>query len=215
MPVQLFKMLIELFNKRMDFLFLVGKSELSWKWISAPLKERLQKKENSEAPLLTVCCCWNSVDCGSDCHLFYLLVSSAMQVKDSDLKDEANETSPAGKHKGKSHKTDPGCNVNFFVLFNVFAMVSIFQYWSKMLCWTRATTFVVKGCYGIKGSSHWRPRKSEKFWKAKVCTAIFYFRSHHLNLTCHMFYGSNLPPLSEAHSWFPSNYFISSVPFCR
>ena len=42
-----------------------------------------------------------------------------MQVKDSDLKDEANETSPAGKHKGKSHKTDPGCNVNFFVLFNV------------------------------------------------------------------------------------------------
>ncbi|CAD6261500.1 unnamed protein product [Miscanthus lutarioriparius] len=33
----------------------------------------------------------------------------AMQVKDSDLKDEANETS-AGKHKGKSHKTDPGCN---------------------------------------------------------------------------------------------------------
>ncbi|CAD6267136.1 unnamed protein product [Miscanthus lutarioriparius] len=31
----------------------------------------------------------------------------AMQVKDSDLKDEANETSPAGKHKGKSHKTDP------------------------------------------------------------------------------------------------------------
>jgi len=51
-----------------------------------------------------------------------------MQVKDSDLKDEANETSPAGKHKGKSHKTDPGCNVNFFVLFNVFVMVSIFQY---------------------------------------------------------------------------------------
>jgi hypothetical protein len=51
-----------------------------------------------------------------------------MQVKDSDLKDEANETSPAGKHKGKFHKTDPGCNVNFFVLFNVFAMVSISQY---------------------------------------------------------------------------------------
>ena len=42
-----------------------------------------------------------------------------MQVKDSDLKDEANETFPAGKHKGKSHKTDPGCNVNLFVLFNV------------------------------------------------------------------------------------------------
>jgi hypothetical protein len=29
MPAQLFKMLIELFNKRMDFLLLVGKSELS------------------------------------------------------------------------------------------------------------------------------------------------------------------------------------------
>jgi hypothetical protein len=29
MPVQLFKMLIELFNKRMDLLLLVGKSELS------------------------------------------------------------------------------------------------------------------------------------------------------------------------------------------
>ena len=29
MPVQLFKMLIEPFNKRMDFLLLVGKSELS------------------------------------------------------------------------------------------------------------------------------------------------------------------------------------------
>ena len=51
-----------------------------------------------------------------------------MQVKDSDLKDEANETSPAGKHKGKSHKTDLDCNVIFFVLFNIFAMVSIFQY---------------------------------------------------------------------------------------
>lgn len=30
-----------------------------------------------------------------------------MQVKDSDAKDEADEISPAEKHKGKSHKTDP------------------------------------------------------------------------------------------------------------
>ncbi|XP_066340126.1 uncharacterized protein [Miscanthus floridulus] len=35
----------------------------------------------------------------------------AMQVKDSDLKDEANETFPAGKHKRKSHKTDPALHL--------------------------------------------------------------------------------------------------------
>ena len=40
-----------------------------------------------------------------------------MQVKDSNLKDEANETSPAGKHKRKSHKTDPGCNSLFCLMF--------------------------------------------------------------------------------------------------
>jgi hypothetical protein len=52
-----------------------------------------------------------------------------VQVKDSDAKDEADETS-AEKHKGKSYKTDPGCNGNylFFALFYVYAMVSIFQY---------------------------------------------------------------------------------------
>jgi nucleolar protein 4 len=35
-----------------------------------------------------------------------------VQVKDSDAKDEADEAAPAEKHKGKSHKTDPGCNGN-------------------------------------------------------------------------------------------------------
>ncbi|AQK95154.1 hypothetical protein ZEAMMB73_Zm00001d010874, partial [Zea mays] len=31
----------------------------------------------------------------------------SVQVKDSDAKDEADEISPAEKHKGKSHKADP------------------------------------------------------------------------------------------------------------
>jgi hypothetical protein len=35
-------------------------------------------------------------------------------VKDSDAKDEADEISPAEKHKGKSHKADPGCNGDYF-----------------------------------------------------------------------------------------------------
>ena len=38
-------------------------------------------------------------------------------MKDSDAKDEADETAPAEKHKGKSHKTDPGCNGNYLFLF--------------------------------------------------------------------------------------------------
>jgi hypothetical protein len=38
-----------------------------------------------------------------------------VQVKDSDAKDEADETS-AEKHKGKSYKTDPGCNGNYLFL---------------------------------------------------------------------------------------------------
>jgi hypothetical protein len=37
-----------------------------------------------------------------------------VQVKDSDAKDEADEISPAEKHKGKSHKIDPGCNGDYF-----------------------------------------------------------------------------------------------------
>lgn len=125
-------------------------------------------------------------------------------MKNSDAKNEIDDTSPAEKHKGNSHKTDPGCTGNYIFFVCLFMSRLVFLN-TDAICYVEPEKphLLSMDAMVSKEAPIGDPDKMKNSEKQRCVLQyrnILRQKSSPKSSLSYIFYGSNLPQSSLTHS---------------